>query len=168
MPGHIISSDPIAAHIVWNPLFLMNCNCLSWELHWGIVSEHSVFMRQHFTTMASKWYIPKFSHWACPAAPLIKIDCHLHPGDRTYICRDTFIMHEILLYSKTSDCNKDEYQKTKYHEFINEPLLWKYGTKSPAVLRRGLSSSGSLMQYCSAIFTAVEDSHRAPQESQKL
>jgi hypothetical protein len=64
-------------------------------------------------------------------------------------------MYAILWHCKSSDWNKDEYDKTKFLVVMKEPLLWDHHTKScteaaqqswhlskpPADLRRGLRYS---------------------------
>jgi hypothetical protein len=47
-----------------------------------------------------------------------------------YIYRETWIMHAILWCSESWDCNKDQYDKTKFLVVKTEPLLSEYGTKS--------------------------------------
>ena len=99
--------------------------------------------------------------------------------DSMYISGETQTMHAIFWCSKSCDCKKDQYDKTKFLQFKSEPLLWEYSTKSstdtmhwsrqlskhPTEVSSGLSFSWSLPPIWAEVSEAPKSDYSISQMS---
>jgi len=74
-------------------------------------------------------------------------------------------MHAILRCSESCDCNKDEYDKTKCLVVMLKPLLWEYGTKSPAGVSAALEVSQRAAQWSHLLSKSPADLRRGLKSS---